>query len=56
MSSTDPSAHEGERWKRIDQVFHRTEGLPPDKLYKAYFVVDGHHIGSPGPATTMCQR
>ena len=36
----------GKRWKRIDQAFHRTEDLPPVKLYKlqeAYFVVDGHH-------------
>src|SRR5215218_9237367 len=34
------------RWKRIDRAFHRTEDLPPVKLYKleeAYFVVDGHH-------------
>jgi hypothetical protein len=36
----------GHRWKRIDRAFHRTEDLPPVKLYKleeAYFVVDGHH-------------
>jgi hypothetical protein len=36
----------GQRWKRIDRAFHRTEDLPPVKLYKleeAYFVVDGHH-------------
>src|SRR5919106_4059071 len=34
------------KWKRIDRAFHRTEDLPPVKLYKleeAYFVVDGHH-------------
>ena len=39
-------ASTGERWKRMDQAFHRTEDLPPVKLYKleeAYFVVDGHH-------------
>jgi hypothetical protein len=36
----------GHKWKRIDRAFHRTEDLPPVKLYKlkeAYFVVDGHH-------------
>ncbi len=36
----------GERWKRIDRAFHRTEDLPPVELYEigdAYFVVDGHH-------------
>ena len=36
----------GHKWKRIDRAFHRTEDLPPIKLYKlkeAYFVVDGHH-------------
>ena len=36
----------GERWKRIDRVFHRGEDLPPVELYRireAYFVVDGHH-------------
>jgi len=36
----------GHRWKRIDRAFHRTEDLPPVKLYKleeAYFVVDRHH-------------
>jgi hypothetical protein len=36
----------GQRWKRIDRAFHRTEDLPPVELYKleeAYFVVDGHH-------------
>src|ERR671911_2018064 len=36
----------GPKWKRIDRAFHRTEDLPPVKLYKleeAYFVVDGHH-------------
>src|SRR5918994_1273789 len=36
----------GQRWKRIDRAFHRTEDLPPVKLYKleeTYFVVDGHH-------------
>jgi len=36
----------GQRWKRIDRAFHRTEDLPPVNLYKleeAYFVVDGHH-------------
>ena len=36
----------GQRWKRIDRAFHRTEDLPPVRLYKleeAYFVVDGHH-------------
>jgi len=36
----------GERWKRIDRVFHRAEDFPPVELYKlgdAYFVMDGHH-------------
>ena len=36
----------GHKWKRIDRAFHRTEDLPPVKLYKleeAYFVVDGNH-------------
>jgi hypothetical protein len=36
----------GYKWKRMDRAFHRTEDLPPVKLYKleeAYFVVDGHH-------------
>src|ERR671920_355555 len=36
----------GHKWKRIDRAFHRTEDLPPVKLFKleeAYFVVDGHH-------------
>jgi hypothetical protein len=36
----------GHKWKRIDRAFHRTEDLPPVKLYEigdAYFVVDGHH-------------
>jgi hypothetical protein len=40
------SANVGHKWKRIDRAFHRTEDLPPVKLYKleeAYFVVDGHH-------------
>ncbi len=35
-----------ERWKRIDQAFHRGEQLPPVSLYKVggfYFVLDGHH-------------
>ena len=35
-----------ERWKRVDQVFHRGEELPPVSLYKVggfYFVLDGHH-------------
>jgi hypothetical protein len=39
-------ANVGHKWKRIDLAFHRTEDLPPVKLYKleeAYFVVDGHH-------------
>jgi hypothetical protein len=36
----------GHKWKRIDRAFHRTEDLPPVKLYKleeTYFVVDGYH-------------
>jgi hypothetical protein len=36
----------GERWKRIDRAFHRSEGLPPVSLYKVggfYYVLDGHH-------------
>ncbi|TCJ19689.1 hypothetical protein E0L93_04070 [Rubrobacter taiwanensis] len=35
-----------QRWKRIDQAFHRAEELPPVSLYKigdAYFVRDGNH-------------
>ena len=39
-------ASAGQRWKRIDQAFHRAEDLPPVELYKigdAYFVLDGHH-------------
>ena len=35
-----------ERWKRVDQVFHRGGKLPPVSLYKVggfYFVLDGHH-------------
>ena len=35
-----------ERWKRIDQMMHRAEELPPISLYKigdAYFVRDGNH-------------
>jgi hypothetical protein len=34
------------RWKRIDQMMHRAEELPPVSLYKigdAYFVRDGNH-------------
>ncbi len=36
----------GQKWKRIDRAFYRSEDLPPVELYKvgaAYFVVDGHH-------------
>ena len=36
----------GTRWKRIDQLMHKDEGLPPVSLYKigdAYFVNDGNH-------------
>jgi hypothetical protein len=36
----------GERWKRVDQAFHRGEELPPVSLYKVgsfHFVLDGHH-------------
>jgi hypothetical protein len=36
----------GTRWKRIDQMMHRAEELPPISLYKigdAYFVRDGNH-------------
>ncbi len=36
----------GERWKKIDQMIHRAEELPPISLYKigdAYFVIDGNH-------------
>lgn len=35
-----------ERWKKIDQMMHRSEELPPVSLYKigdAYFVNDGNH-------------
>lgn len=35
-----------DRWKRIDQLMHRAEELPPISLYKigdAYFVQDGNH-------------
>jgi hypothetical protein len=34
------------RWKKIDQMMHRAEELPPISLYKigdAYFVQDGNH-------------
>lgn len=34
------------RWKKIDQMMHRAEELPPVSLYKigdAYFVQDGNH-------------
>lgn len=36
----------GERWKKIDQMMHRAEELPPVSLFKigdAYFVQDGNH-------------
>lgn len=36
----------GTRWKKIDQMMHRAEELPPISLYKlgdAYFVRDGNH-------------
>ena len=36
----------GERWKRVDRIFHRAEELPPVSLYKLgayYFVLDGNH-------------
>jgi hypothetical protein len=36
----------GTRWKRIDEMMHRAEELPPISLYKigdAYFVRDGNH-------------
>lgn len=36
----------GDRWKKIDQMMHRAEELPPVSLYKigdAYFVQDGNH-------------
>jgi hypothetical protein len=36
----------GTRWKRIDQLMHKDENLPPVSLYKigdAYFVSDGNH-------------
>jgi len=36
----------GARWKKIDQMMHRAEELPPVSLYKigdAYFVQDGNH-------------
>jgi len=35
-----------ERWKRIDQAFHRGVELPPVRLYKlgdAYLGEDGNH-------------
>jgi hypothetical protein len=34
------------RWKRVDRAFHRSEQLPPVRLYKvadAYYVEDGNH-------------
>jgi hypothetical protein len=43
LPSTDDTA---DRWKRIDQMMHRSEELPPVSLYKigdAYFVRDGNH-------------
>ena len=36
----------GTRWRRIDEIMHRAEELPPVSLYKigdAYFVSDGNH-------------
>jgi hypothetical protein len=36
----------GTRWRRIDEIMHRAEGLPPVSLFKigdAYFVQDGNH-------------
>jgi hypothetical protein len=36
----------GVRWRRIDEIMHREEELPPVSLYKigdAYFVQDGNH-------------
>src|ERR687897_192500 len=36
----------GTRWRRIDEIMHRAEELPPISLYKigdAYFVQDGNH-------------
>jgi hypothetical protein len=36
----------GTRWRRIDEIMHREEELPPVSLYKigdAYFVKDGNH-------------
>lgn len=36
----------GERWKKIDEMMHRAEELPPVSLYKiddSYFVQDGNH-------------
>lgn len=36
----------GERWKKIDEMMHRAEELPPVSLYKiedSYFVRDGNH-------------
>ena len=36
----------GTRWRRIDEIMHRAQELPPVSLYKigdAYFVQDGNH-------------
>ena len=36
----------GTRWRRIDEIMHRSEELPPVSLFKigdAYFVNDGNH-------------
>ena len=36
----------GTRWRRIDEIMHRSEALPPVRLFKigdAYFVNDGNH-------------
>ena len=36
----------GARWRRIDEIMHRAEELPPVRLFKigdAYFVEDGNH-------------
>jgi hypothetical protein len=36
----------GQKWKRMDRTFHRSEDLSPVELYKieeTYFVLDGHH-------------
>lgn len=41
-----PVRASAERWKRVDEAFHRGEELPPVSLYRIgdrYYVHDGNH-------------